>query len=78
VNGHHVSLYAPINGILNVYNNNLELHPDMSNLRDNGQALRVQVELNTIIQQFKQVRREGFCEGREQFNLIYYNRTRFL
>ncbi|CEI90263.1 hypothetical protein RMCBS344292_04591 [Rhizopus microsporus] len=54
VNGHHVSLYAPINGILNVYNNNLELHPDMSNLRDNGQGLRIQVELNTIIQQFKQ------------------------
>lgn len=63
MNGHHVSLYAPINGILNVYNNNLELHPDMSNLRDNGQALRIQVELNTIIQQFKQVRRGGLLRG---------------
>ena len=35
----------------------------MSNLRDNGQALRIQVELNTIIQQFKQVRRGGLLRG---------------
>jgi hypothetical protein len=50
-----VSLYAPINGTLNLYNNNFQLCANtMRNMNDRP---RVQVELNRIVNRFEQVRR---------------------
>ncbi|KAG1233298.1 hypothetical protein G6F35_001351 [Rhizopus arrhizus] len=47
-----VSLYAPINGTLNLYNNNFQLCANtMRNMNDRP---RVQVELNRIVNRFEQ------------------------
>jgi hypothetical protein len=57
-----ISMTAPINGSLNYYNNQLEIHPstfvkdDQSLILDRQSDIRINTELNSTIKRFEEVK----------------------